>query len=170
MPRYLHKGHVGCGREGRPSNEAWPGADIAPPTTMNLNPLPFRIGLLGLLLLAPGPLTAQDSLPARLQPVITRLRALAAAEWAYNDRWDLFTDDLSSLTLDPPGAAVSDSVALLVTFANASGWIALGWTKGDPYRQCVMFGGYGDPPTLPDPPATSAGTLAVEPDVPACDD
>ena len=137
---------------------------------MTLQTLPIRIGLLGLLLLA-GPLTAQDSLPAELQPVATRLRALAAAEWAYNDRWDLFTDDLTSLTLDPSaGPAATDSVALLVTFANASGWIAFGWTVSNPYRQCVMFGGYGDPPFLPDPPATSAGTLALEPGVPACDD
>jgi hypothetical protein len=96
---------------------------------------------------------------------------VASAQEAYYDRWDMFTNDLTSLVLDPaPVPASADSVAVLITFASASGWIGLGWIVSHPYRQCVIFSGYGEPAFLPDPPATSAGTLATEPDDPVCDE
>ena len=133
--------------------------------------LAVGLHLLVLFSLANRPLAAQDSLPPEVQPIVTRLHALASAQEAYYDRWDMFTSDLTSLVLDPvPEPARADSVAVLITFASASGWIGLGWVVSHPYRQCVIFAGYGEPAFLPDPPATSAGTLATEEDDPVCDE
>jgi enterochelin esterase-like enzyme len=111
-------------------------------------------------------LVAQSRAPAE-GPVAARLRALVDAEEEYFNLYNWYTQEMASLRLPAPKAEEA-SVELLVTYAGPAGWVAIGWLKTAPAKQCVIYS--GNPENLPDIPTTSQGTVARTPEAPACDD
>jgi hypothetical protein len=128
----------------------------------------FRVVLpiAALLWVWPAPLPAQSEPPAEFTPVTERLRALARAEDDYNEIYNVFTDELGSLRLQPPEGS-APRVTLQVIYAGPVGWIAVAWRRDGPNHQCVMY--TGNIADLPEVAATAAGTVADREGVPACD-